>query len=118
MTTIFIYTWGNKRRKQPPSQCEHNFNVCNVTAGYKPYGVNLKKVDGRDERLQEKIQRGKNYELYMEKLIEKVVKFGMTNIGINCHKGRHRSVGFAELAKKELEVLGYTVIMKHLELRN
>ena len=51
----------------------------------------------------------------MSKLIEKV-EGGMTALGVNCHKGRHRSVGFAELAKKELENLGYTVVLKHLEL--
>ncbi len=116
METIYIWTWGNKRRKHPPSESQHNFNVCNVTAGYKPHGVNLKKVDGRDERLQAKIERGKNYHLYMKMLLNKVRDESITKMAINCHKGRHRSVAFAELAKKELEGLGYTVIMNHMEL--
>ena len=116
METIYIWTWGNKRRKQPPAKSQHNFNVCNVTAGYKPHGVDLRKIDGRDERLQLKIQRGKNYERYMDALLSKVQDAGITKLAINCHKGRHRSVAFAELAKQELEALGYTVVLEHMEL--
>ena len=115
MNTVWIWTWGNKKRKACPRTVEHNFNVCNVTAGYKPKGVDLRKVDGTDERLQQKVQRGRNYELYMNALVEKVQQQGVTKIGVNCHKGRHRSVAFAELAKRELESRGYTVILEHVD---
>jgi RNase adaptor protein for sRNA GlmZ degradation len=113
---IFIWTWGNKRRRAPPHPVQHNFNVCNVTAGYKPHGVDLRKVDGRDKRLQAKVERGRNFDLYMKAVISKVQNEGVTKIGINCHKGRHRSVAFAELAKAELQRLGYTVVLEHVEI--
>jgi len=116
MKIVNIYTWGNKKRK-PPSFCQHHFNVCNVTGGYKPRGVNLKKIDGRDSRLQVKVERGRNYYRYLEAVINKIENDGLTDIGINCHKGRHRSVAFAELTKIELEKLGYEVNLIHMELK-
>lgn len=113
--TVYIWTWGNKRHKVCPRNVEHNFNVCNVTAGYKPHGVDLRKIDGTDKRLQEKVERGRNFEPYMNALVAKVRDEGVTKIGVNCHKGRHRSVAFAELAAVRLRSLGYSVVVEHID---
>ena len=113
---IVIYTWGNKCRKNAPIQSQHNTNVCGVT-GYKPKGVNLKQLNGKDERIQQHVQGGKNYHLYSENLKKKIINEGLHTISINCHKGRHRSVAFAELLAKDLrQNYGYKVSVIHLEI--
>lgn len=115
MEKIVIYTWGNKIYKTCPVKSNFNLNVCGISS-YKPRGVNLKKVDGRSSILQEKIQRGKNYDYYMDIFIEKV-KTGAKILSINCHKGRHRSVAMAEMVGKKLSQLGYSVELHHLNLK-
>ena len=112
---IIIYTWGNQIRKNPPNNSQHNFCVTGISS-YKPKGVNLKKVDGRDSRLQEKLQRQPKFEMYMESALKKIQENDLTIISINCHKGRHRSVGFSILLSERLQELGYTVTLHHMEI--
>ncbi len=58
--TINVYTWGNKRHKTcPVENSQKNFNVAGISS-YKPHGMNLKKEDGRNEKLQQHIERQKN----------------------------------------------------------
>ena len=114
--TITIYTWGNKVRKQKPIDSEFNIGVTGVSS-YKPHGINLKKVDGRDERLQEKLMRQPKFDMYMEQALSSIETKGYKVISVNCHKGRHRSVGFAILLGKELEKKGYAVNIIHLDLK-
>jgi len=52
----------------------------------------------------------------LEAVLAKIQQGEITKIGINCHKGRHRSVALAELVKQELEALGYHVVLEHAEL--
>jgi RNase adaptor protein for sRNA GlmZ degradation len=54
--------------------------------------------------------------MYMASALSKIQTDELHTISINCHKGRHRSVGFAELLRVELIKLGYTVDVYHLEL--
>jgi RNase adaptor protein for sRNA GlmZ degradation len=114
--TITIYTWGNQVRKQKPANSEFNICVTGVSS-YKPHGINLKKVDGRDSRLQEKLMRQPKFELYMKQAISSIETKGYQIISVNCHKGRHRSVGFAILLSKEMEKLGYVTNVIHLDLK-
>jgi len=114
-TTITIYTWGNQVRKAPPSDSQHNFCVTGISS-YKPKGVDLKKVDGRDEKLQQKLQRQPRFHLYFQTIIHKIIQEKLTKVALNCHKGRHRSVGTAELVAVELRQRGYDVKLIHLEL--
>lgn len=115
MKEITIYTWGNQKRKNPPPASQHNFCVTGISS-YKPKGVNLKKVDGRDQRLQDKLQRMPKFELYLSSALDKIQTAKLTVISINCHKGRHRSVGFAEILAKKLGELEYVVTICHMEL--
>jgi RNase adaptor protein for sRNA GlmZ degradation len=114
-THISIYTWGNKKRKFKPSQSQHNFCVTGISC-YKPHGINLKTTNGTDRRIQEKLQRQPKFSMYMKSALSKIQTDELHTISINCHKGRHRSVGFAELLKVELIKLGYVVDVYHLEL--
>jgi RNase adaptor protein for sRNA GlmZ degradation len=116
MPKIVIYTWGNKVRKGAPSQSQKNFCVTSISS-YKPKGLDLKNIDGRNERLQEKLMRQKRFPVYFNAVMKSIVNEGLTSISINCHKGRHRSVGFAELLSSELEDQGYEVELIHMELK-
>lgn len=108
---ITIYSWGNQRTKHAPQESEWNLNVTGITS-YKPHGVNLKKINGLDDRLQEIIARSKHFEMYHKAVLDHI-KQGKRVISVNCHQGRHRSVAFAELMKSELKEMGYTVTCYH-----
>ena len=73
LPTITIYSWGNKCRKKAPIASQHNTNVCGVT-GYKPRGLNLKQLNGKDERIQKHVEGGRNYHQYLENLKNKIIK--------------------------------------------
>lgn len=115
MTAITIYTWGNQVRKAPPPDSQYNFCVTGISS-HKPKGVDLRKVDGRDPKLQEKFENGKKFHLYFDSIINKITVEKLTTVAINCHKGRHRSVATAELVAAELRKRGYIVNLRHLEL--
>ncbi len=115
MQSVTIYTWGNQVRKSPPSDSQHNFCVTGISS-YKPKGIDLRKIDGRDIKLQEKLQRQPKFYLYFQTIVNKIVTEKLSKVAINCHKGRHRSVGTAEIVATELRQRGYEVILRHLEL--
>ena len=63
-----------------------------------------------------KISRQPKFDMYMKSAIDKIVKENPKTVSINCHKGRHRSVGFAELLAVELRKLKYIVYLTHVDL--
>ena len=69
-----------------------------------------------DERLQEIISRSTKFDTYHDIILQKVTD-GSRILSINCHKGRHRSVAFAEIMMQELTELGYNVICLHHDIR-
>jgi RNase adaptor protein for sRNA GlmZ degradation len=111
--TIDIYTWGNKRHKYCPVDTDKNFNVAGISS-YKPHGVDLKKVTGRDPRLQRHIMRQKKFDLYMNTILT-FIKKGASSISIYCHKGRHRSVATAEIVGQFMREEGWVVNIHHLD---
>lgn len=115
MTSLTIYTWGNQVRKAPPSDSQHNFCVTGISS-YKPKGIDLRKIDGRDARLQAKLERMPRFHLYVQTIIHKILQEKLSKVSINCHKGRHRSVGTAEMIATEMRKRGYNVTLMHLEL--
>jgi hypothetical protein len=113
---IRIYTWGSKRHKVCPIQeSQKNINVAGISS-YKPHGVNLKKVDGRDEKLQHHIQKQRNFDFYIDILLKLVKVDHLTTISIYCHKGRHRSVATAEILTAMLRKEDFVVELTHLDL--
>lgn len=86
-----IYVWGLRRRKRVPPQykIEHNFNAC-VLHGKKK-GVDWRK-DGRDEAIRHAVMKGRMFTYFMETMVKYIEEKDLHCIGINCSKGRHRSV--------------------------
>ena len=115
---ITIYTWGIAKRKFKPHQSKKNFNVCGVSNG-KPYGINLKKLDGRSEELQKSISSLPRYEEYKNAIIKYIIGNPDSDaISINCQKGRHRSVAMAQLVGAYLANEHNIIVnIKHLELK-
>jgi len=112
---VHLYTWGNKKHKQKPKPSDFNICVTGISA-YKPKGLNLKKINGLNDRLQAKLQRQPKYDMYMASAIQKIQSTKPKIVSINCHKGRHRSVGFAELLAVQLTELGYEVTIEHVDI--
>jgi len=109
---LVIYTWGRRLRTSCPKKIDQNFNA-SVIYGYKR-GSDIKKNDGRSTEIQEMVIRGKQFCDFMGGMIASIEKNNLKIIGINCAKGRHRSVSCAEILKKHY--YPYSEIF-HLELR-
>ena len=116
---INIYTWGNIRkdpRKDPRPYSMWNLNVCNIIS-YRKYGINLKRTTGLNKKLQDIMKRTDKFKKYKEKVMVAIKNKKIGQISFNCEHGKHRSVAFAELMKKHLESIGYTVELNHLNIR-
>lgn len=95
---LTIYTWGNHIRNTAPKQTQQNFNARQIDRNKN--GVKVNHRDGRVPAIQKMIVNGKGFKKFMEEVLNSIEKFNLTNIGIYCAKGRHRSVSCAELLKK------------------
>ena len=93
-----IYVWGRRRRKKVPGQynIDHNFNAC-VLHGKKS-GVDWRK-DGREDAIRNAVMKGRLFPSFMETMVKYIESEDMHSIGINCSKGRHRSVTCAIVLK-------------------
>lgn len=109
---LLIYSWGRKLRKGPPLNVQKNFNAAILNGRRK--GINLKKMDGRWEEVQDVVKKCKMFLSLMESVQKEIEKKDLTIVAFNCSKGRHRSVAAAELLK-ELLYPNSTII--HLELK-
>ena len=115
---LTILTWGKALRDRAPPQSERNFDVCQISKG-KPHGVDLKKNNGLCVDIQHHVEKQTRYPEY-KKI---VVDFVLTNpqvktISINCTKGRHRSVAFAQLIGVALaHEHGIIVNIRHLDIK-
>ena len=119
LSMITIYSWGNKHRRGPPKESQHNIDVRDVVGdhGYRPGRQVLRRFDGRSKRIQMDVANGNNFQRYLNILQEKVLREGVRTISVNCRLGRHRSVAFSELFAKDLqEKYGFKVKVIHMEL--
>ncbi len=57
-------------------------------------------MDGRNEEIQRRIVRAKTFETLLCATVNKIEQDNLNNISINCAKGKHRSVSFAEILAK------------------
>jgi hypothetical protein len=96
---LYIYVWGRKLRARVPDKCEvqHNFNAC-VLHG-KRQGVDWRH-DARDATIRLAVIRGSGFYDFMKSIVITIEKKQLTRIGINCAKGRHRSVTCAIVLKE------------------
>lgn len=95
---ITIITWGRKMRKAMPEKSQKNFNAAILNGKRKD--INLKKLDGRSDDVQEVVSRCSMFASFICGVIENVEKNNLNCISVNCAKGRHRSVAGALLLKK------------------
>jgi hypothetical protein len=110
---ITIYTWGKKYRSSQPIDSIINFNA-GVITGHRN-GMNLKKINGLDDRVQQAVKSGNGYIQFMEAMISKIESDNLQIISINCTAGRHRSVSCAEILKQEFYP---NAVIYHLELKD
>ena len=96
--TLTIYVWGRSVRKKVPDylKIQHNFNAC-VLHGKKA-GVDWRK-DGRQEEIRNAVMKGRLFPSFMETMVNVIERKDLHIIGINCSKGRHRSVTCAIMLK-------------------
>lgn len=119
---ITIITWGNKKRKQCPIRVHKNWNVTGIS-DRKPRHLDLAHLDGRHKELQEFISKQHKFDTYVENIMKFITETLDKNpnlptlfVGVNCHKGRHRSVATAEIIARNLRELGLHVNIIHAEL--
>jgi hypothetical protein len=119
---ITIITWGNKKRKCCPVRVHKNWNVTGIS-DKKPKHLDLAHLDGRNEEMQKYISQQNQFDAYIEAIMKFITDAFNKNqqistlfIGINCHKGRHRSVATSEILAGKLRELDYQVNVNHAEL--
>ena len=95
---LTVYTWGRALRKKQPDCVQRNFNAAILNGRRK--GVNLKKLDGRSQEVQEVVRHCKMFVDLMNSVCKIVERDDLHTISFNCTKGRHRSAAAAELLKK------------------
>lgn len=98
--TLFIVVWGRGIRKAIPSEykIEKNFNA-GVLYGKKS-GVDYRQSAKDNEDVFKAVMSGKAFPTFMEYTIKTIEKNNLHRIGINCTKGRHRSVSCAIALQK------------------
>jgi hypothetical protein len=98
--TLFIVVWGRGIRKAIPSEykIEKNFNA-GVLHGKKS-GVNWRHSAKEDDDVFKAVMCGKAFPTFMESMVKNIEKNNLHRIGINCTKGRHRSVSCARALQK------------------
>jgi hypothetical protein len=94
---IRIYTYGIAKRARKPDDSQKNWFVGTITT--KPYGVDLRKYDGRSSQVQAGIAQDPKFNKIIQDIVESIETENMRCISIACTKGRHRSVAVAELLK-------------------
>ena len=93
-----------------------------------PYWIsNLKKLDGRDKKVQDFLSSSKEFKIFFSKvfslinfLIPQVQKEGKSqfSIGFGCTGGQHRSVVFVNMLRNKLNSDGHNVLSNHRDLPN
>lgn len=119
---ITIITWGNKKRKCCPIRVHKNWNVTGIS-DRKPKHLDLAHLDGRNQELQQFISQQHKFDAYVENIMKFITETLEKNqhiptlfVGVNCHKGRHRSVATAEIVAIKLRKLEFQVNVIHAEL--
>jgi RapZ C-terminal domain len=97
---LTITSWGVNQKGaggHAPSNSQLNVNASVLCSSKK--GLNLKQMDGRDKRIQQRICRASAFYFLLRTTIERIEKDDLSRISVNCSRGRHRSVAFAEILR-------------------
>lgn len=95
-----IWTWGVNQKGSggsPHPKSDFNVNASVISSSKK--GLNLKQLDGRDSKIQRRVCRAKAFEFLLRSTVKKIESTDAKQISVNCSKGRHRSVAFAEILR-------------------
>ncbi|QKF93475.1 RNAse adapter protein rapZ [Fadolivirus algeromassiliense] len=108
---LTILTWGKSSRKFKPNESQKNFSVGMISI--LDYGLNLKKINGKNHELQNLIMSDKSFIQTIKSIVLEIEKNNYNTISICCDQGRHRSVAVAEIIKK---IYYPQTNIKHLDL--
>lgn len=95
---ILIYTRGKAIMPSKPKKSQSSFNACVLDC--RGSDINLKKMTGKTKIVQQKLLSCYSLPRWLKLTIDKIETNNYHTIDIFCTKGRHRSVGVAELIKK------------------
>ena len=109
---LVIITWGKICGKHAPKESQRNWIVNNISI--KDYGMNLKKINGKNKELQSKIICDPKFMEIVELMVREINGNNYETISISCDKGKHRSVAIAEILK-ELYYPGAEIIHMGLQ---
>ena len=96
---ITIYTWGKNFRDNFPYKLDCNFNVCEISYRNHTRDFDLRKSSGMDPDLKDRIMSTDKARDFAVSIVNKVERDNLHVIGINCSKGKHRSVSIANYLK-------------------
>jgi RNase adaptor protein for sRNA GlmZ degradation len=97
---LYIYSYGKRHRKKPPTDCQCTFNACILNSNRA--GLDLKKMTGLDRDIQKRVETCSYFDTFMEMLITKIEKDNLHTIAIYCSAGKHRSVSCCEILKNRI----------------
>jgi len=108
---LVIYTWGDKVQKGPPRESEKNFNAkcLNCRGG----AIDLRRMNGTWPILQAKVKSCSTFGFFVNAFIKTVEREDLKVVSVNCSKGRHRCVSFAEVIREYYPLL----VVHHLSLK-
>jgi hypothetical protein len=95
---LLIYTWG-RRNGHKPFDSQFNFHAA-ILHGNTRHGLDLRKLRGTDEEIQDSVMSSENFHTFMTMVLEKIETSDFNIISISCVAGHHRSVACAEILKK------------------
>ena len=96
---ISINTWGVRRHDT--IDCDVVFDLRNFQSKVSSQ-VNIKHVNGLTEVIQDSIRVHRDFLVLMDIIVDFVEKNNPKKIGIVCSYGKHRSVAWAEILRKDV----------------
>ena len=99
--SITIITWGrgaHHKKGYPPVKTERNFNAAIISD--RPYNIDIRKINGRNGALQDAFYSNREFQDFIDSIVNQIEMLDLHVVSINCSKGRHRSVAAAELLKR------------------
>lgn len=95
---VTITTYGSRRRSGPDTQTnQRNFDVSNVPLKVDPRCLTT--LTGKDPEIRDLVARTPRFRRFVCGVVRAIERDNLTEVSINCHQGRHRSVAVAEILR-------------------
>jgi RNase adaptor protein for sRNA GlmZ degradation len=95
--SLEIITYGQKIKEHKEPKCDIIFDVSIFST--KIEKTDIKKLNGKDEIIQNAIIQHPIYNILIETVIREIEQNDFKVISFVCNHGKHRSVGWAEILK-------------------